>query len=80
MNNNHTGEYNEVDRTFDCCNDLTMVEKRKLLLTLKQENNQLKRKLNILDKAIYVIKDNELQTPNNLATPFLKNNNDVIEQ
>jgi len=43
-----------------------MVEGEKLLLILKQENNQLKKKLNILGKAIYIIKDNELHTPSNL--------------
>lgn len=60
MDNNHTDELNYVDETYGCYKYLNVEEQKKLLLILKQENNQLKKKLNILEKAIYVTNDTNI--------------------
>lgn len=55
MNNIQT---DDADGTFAYYNDLNMERKKELLLTLRQENKQLHKKLNILNEAIDVLKDN----------------------
>jgi len=55
MNNIQT---DDADGAFFYYNDLSMERKKELLLTLRQENGQLLKKLNILNEAIDVLKDN----------------------
>jgi len=55
MNNIQT---DDADGAFVYYNDLNMERKKELLLTLRQENGQLLKKLNILNEEIDVLKDN----------------------
>ncbi|KAL5246114.1 hypothetical protein ACI65C_013522 [Semiaphis heraclei] len=55
MNNIQT---DDADGAFVYYNDLNMERKKEPLLTLRQENGQLLKKLNILNEAIDVLKDN----------------------
>lgn len=53
------------DGTLICYSDLnTETKKKELLLTLRQENKQLNKKLNILNEAIVVLKDNNSEEKN----------------
>ncbi|CAI6345966.1 unnamed protein product [Macrosiphum euphorbiae] len=58
MNKMNNIQTDDADGAFVYYNDLNMERKKELLLTLRQENGQLLKKLNILNEAIDVLKDN----------------------